>query len=115
MPPSAQLYNALYDYALSLPSCLELTIEDPSEQFEDLRDRNDLKRLMLPGSVGDSEQIKRGPPVDKAWLEKARRERKYAKVGAGSPLVGGEADVRLHYLRGSSSVSSRCCCCATPT
>jgi histone acetyltransferase 1 len=77
----AQLYNALYDYALRLPSCLELTIEDPSEEFEDLRDRNDLKRLIQgENAIADCEEIKRGAPVDKIWAEKVRKEGKYAKV-----------------------------------
>ena len=77
----AQLYNALYDYALRLPSCLELTIEDPSEEFEDLRDRNDLKRLIQgENAIADCEEIKRGAPVDKMWAEKVRKEGKYAKV-----------------------------------
>ncbi len=79
--PTAQLYNALYEYALRLPSCLELTIEDPSEEFEDLRDRNDLKRLIQSEkAIADCKDIENGAPVDKAWVEKVRKEGKYAKV-----------------------------------
>ncbi|TFY74100.1 hypothetical protein EWM64_g9912, partial [Hericium alpestre] len=43
---SAGLYNAIYNYVLAQPSIAELTIEDPAEAFEDLRDRNDLKMLL---------------------------------------------------------------------
>ncbi|KAJ9108889.1 hypothetical protein QFC21_000210 [Naganishia friedmannii] len=55
----------------------ELTIEDPSEHFEDLRDRNDLMRLRK--LVGRSKEILAGAPVDKVWMEKTRKELKYAK------------------------------------
>jgi histone acetyltransferase 1 len=43
---AAELYNAIYNYVLSRPSLSELTVEDPAEAFEDLRDRNDLKMLL---------------------------------------------------------------------
>jgi hypothetical protein len=76
-----------------MPSCKELTIEDPSEEFEFLRDRNDLYRLLgwnddvrgkdaqhkRRGLAADP-HIANGAPVDKAWLEKVRAEGKYAKV-----------------------------------
>ncbi|OJA07596.1 hypothetical protein AZE42_06279 [Rhizopogon vesiculosus] len=42
----SELYNAIYNYVLSRPSLSELTVEDPAEAFEDLRDRNDLKMLL---------------------------------------------------------------------
>ena len=42
----AGLYNAIYQYVLSQPLIAELTVEDPAEAFEDLRDRNDLKMLL---------------------------------------------------------------------
>lgn len=40
------LYTAIYQYVLSQPLIAELTVEDPAEAFEDLRDRNDLKMLL---------------------------------------------------------------------
>ncbi|KAJ7632131.1 histone acetyltransferase type B catalytic subunit [Roridomyces roridus] len=43
----SELYNAIYQYVLSRPDIAELTVEDPAEAFEDLRDKNDL--LMLLG------------------------------------------------------------------
>ncbi|KAF9466258.1 acyl-CoA N-acyltransferase [Collybia nuda] len=42
----SELYKAIYKYVLSRPVIAELTIEDPAEAFEDLRDRNDLKMLL---------------------------------------------------------------------
>src|SRR6267154_2766068 len=42
----AELYKAIYNYVLSRPSVSELTVEDPAETFEDLRDRNDLRMLL---------------------------------------------------------------------
>ncbi|KAF8232288.1 histone acetyltransferase type B catalytic subunit, partial [Tricholoma matsutake] len=42
----SQLYKAIYQYVLLHPAVAELTVEDPAEAFEDLRDRNDLKMLL---------------------------------------------------------------------
>ena len=42
----AALYNAIYNYVLSQTQIAELTVEDPAEAFEDLRDRNDLRMLL---------------------------------------------------------------------
>lgn len=64
----------------------ELTIEDPSEHFEDLRDRNDLTRLRK--LLGQSKELLAGAPVDKAWLEKTRKRLKYAKVSFIARLHG---------------------------
>ena len=86
----------------------ELTVEDPAEAFEDLRDRNDLKMLLglkqfmqegfganvalTGGGVGPIRRTKSssgvgkmGPPVSKAWAEKWRVQLKIAGVWA--PLV----------------------------
>lgn len=41
----SQLYRAIYNYVLSQDSVAELTVEDPAEAFEDLRDKNDLEML----------------------------------------------------------------------
>ncbi|KAG6918025.1 hypothetical protein DXG01_016877 [Tephrocybe rancida] len=42
----SELYKAIYQYTLSQPNIAELTVEDPAEAFEDLRDRNDLRMLL---------------------------------------------------------------------
>ncbi|TFK87923.1 histone acetyltransferase type B catalytic subunit [Polyporus arcularius HHB13444] len=52
LPPYQQdghgsaLYTAIYQHVLAHPRIAELTVEDPAEAFEDLRDRNDLKMLL---------------------------------------------------------------------
>ncbi|KIJ63313.1 hypothetical protein HYDPIDRAFT_29571 [Hydnomerulius pinastri MD-312] len=109
----SELYNAIYNYILAHPAVSELTVEDPAEAFEDLRDRNDLRMLLAheqfmqegfgsqdvtashgggrvqkvksraratpmsaPGRVKG--RGKMGPPVDKAWAEKWRKDLKIA-------------------------------------
>ncbi|KAG1808512.1 acyl-CoA N-acyltransferase [Suillus variegatus] len=42
----SELYKTIYDYVLLNPLISELTVEDPAEGFEDLRDRNDLRMLL---------------------------------------------------------------------
>ncbi|KAG9237136.1 acyl-CoA N-acyltransferase [Amylocarpus encephaloides] len=43
----SRLYNAIFDYFLQDPKTIEITVEDPNESFDDLRDINDLSRLRL--------------------------------------------------------------------
>jgi hypothetical protein len=104
----AALYKAIYEYVLTKPSISELTVEDPAEAFEDLRDRNDLALLLGHtafmsegfgsdavshggGRVGRTRKPakekgkkvkggKLGPPADRAWLERWRKELKIAGV-----------------------------------
>lgn len=42
----AELYKAIYQYIIKHKNIAELTVEDPAEAFEDLRDKNDLKMLL---------------------------------------------------------------------
>ena len=100
---SAALYTAIYQRVLSQEHVSELTVEDPAEAFEDLRDRNDLKMLLglkrfteegfgtsgssTGGGVGPIRRTKSssgtgkmGPPVNKAWAEKWRVQLKIAAV-----------------------------------
>ena len=96
---------------LTKPSISELTVEDPAEAFEDLRDRNDLAMLLghaafMSEGFGDDGvshgggRVKRttartaaqrrtkgkatvgklGPPADRAWLERWRKDLKMAGV-----------------------------------
>ena len=132
---SAELYKAIYQYVCKSPNIAELTVEDPAEAFEDLRDKNDLRLLLsnerflleafgsstlLEDEIGtgrarksgrsaseadvstqdnetsgvsaeeallDSETLgsgKLGPPADKRWAEKWRKNLKIAGV---SPLI----------------------------
>lgn len=43
---AAELYKSIYQHILSQPTIAELTVEDPAEAFEDLRDKNDLHMLL---------------------------------------------------------------------
>lgn len=42
----ASLYKAIHDWIIKSPRYAELTVEDPSEDFEDLRDKVDLRTLL---------------------------------------------------------------------
>ena len=105
---TASLYSAIYQYILSKPEIAELTVEDPAEAFEDLRDKNDLIMLFnhekflsegfgaggsdggRVGGIGKAGRSGRGgstntsgklgPPVDKHWAERMRLELKIASV-----------------------------------
>lgn len=112
-PFTAGLYNAIYAHVISRPDVAELTVEDPAEAFEDLRDRNDLKMLLsnarfieegfgseesshgggkvakaktrvLAGGPGPGRPLKMkgkmGPPAEKTWVEKWRKNLKIAGV-----------------------------------
>jgi histone acetyltransferase 1 len=86
---------------LHVATVSELTVEDPAEAFEDLRDRNDLRMLLnlhafidegFQGSSGGGpvrsnkkgKVGKMGPPVEKAWAEKWRVNLKIAGVSVPS-------------------------------
>jgi histone acetyltransferase 1 len=43
----SRFYNAIFDHFLADPKTIEITVEDPNEAFDDLRDLNDLARLRL--------------------------------------------------------------------
>ena len=102
-PFPAALYTATYQRVLSQEHISELTVEDPAEAFEDLRDRNDLKMVLglkrfmdegfgtngssTSGRIGPIRRTKSssgagkmGPPVNKAWAEKWRVQLKIAAV-----------------------------------
>jgi histone acetyltransferase 1 len=99
----AALYTAIYQMVLSRPNIAELTIEDPAEAFEDLRDRNDLRMLLdhqefmqegfgdqsvsssgvgpkRRARAGETGRGKLGPPAVKSWMEKWRVQLKIAGV-----------------------------------
>jgi len=63
----------------------ELTVEDPAEAFEDLRDRNDLRYLISQGIMEDPNFMEgvgsgiRGPRAK--WEMGFRKKHKVAQVG----------------------------------
>lgn len=115
---AAELYNAIYALVLSRSDISELTVEDPAEAFEDLRDRNDLKMLLsnsqfieegfgnsgigvshgggrvvkgnsrkVGTTAGNKVKAKMGPPAEKGWVERWRKDLKIAGVSYQPLLV----------------------------
>lgn len=67
----AKFYSTLYDLFLQNDTVFEVTVEDPSEAFDDLRDRCDLQRLLQ-----DPEFKELQLPLEIDALEKLRKEHK---------------------------------------
>ncbi|KAL8293125.1 hypothetical protein RQP46_000819 [Phenoliferia psychrophenolica] len=67
------LYNLAYQSILSRPEISELTVEDPSETFEDMRDKADLHTL-LSASALDSLSA----PIPRSLTEPIRKKYKLA-------------------------------------
>jgi histone acetyltransferase 1 len=69
---------------LSRPDVAELTVEDPAEGVEDLRDRNDLRYLVQQGVPDDASFLvdvgsdKKGQRAQ--WEEGVRTKHKLAQV-----------------------------------
>ncbi|KAI5116562.1 hypothetical protein M0805_001547 [Coniferiporia weirii] len=79
----SSLYTAIYQLVLREPRIAELTVEDPAEAFEDLRDRNDLRMLLtheqlMSEAINAKGKGKLGPPAEKGWVEKWKRDLKIA-------------------------------------
>ena len=74
------LYTTVYDQIRQRPSVSELTVEDPSEDFDRLRDGNDLRRLLAPSGFVETakKEGKLHAPVDAQWSESKRLEHKLA-------------------------------------
>ncbi|KAH7103851.1 histone acetyltransferase type B catalytic subunit [Auriculariales sp. MPI-PUGE-AT-0066] len=101
----SELYEAIYVYVLGHPDIAELSVEDPAEAFEDLRDKCDLNMLLahesfmaeasgiVPATLSNSAVPSKGkpgakrsrrprtalgPPTDRAWAEQWRLRLKLA-------------------------------------
>lgn len=70
----SELYKAVYDAALGDASICELSIEDPSERFDRLRDSCDLARLQRDATL----VTKLAAPMDRTWYRAARTQYKMA-------------------------------------
>ncbi|WFD31461.1 histone acetyltransferase [Malassezia sp. CBS 17886] len=70
----AQLYATVFAQALADAHICELTVEDPNEAFDRVRDRGDLARLQADPAVMSHIHI----PVDRTWSEAARARCKMA-------------------------------------
>lgn len=104
----AKLYSTLFEHVQSRPDVAELTVEDPAEAFEDLRDRNDLRYLVRQGVPEDpllQEGVGSGIRGPRAkWENELRAKHKIAQVSRKTP--GGIADPSVNSI-----VYWRCCCC----
>lgn len=67
------LYSSLVDRIVQDHTVREITVEDPSEAFDDLRDRCDLQRLARLGLWADLKL-----PLEPQWIENMRRTHKMA-------------------------------------
>jgi histone acetyltransferase 1 len=93
---AALLYSTLFAHVIGRPEVAELTVEDPAEAFEDLRDRNDLRYLVAQGVPEDPSFLDgvgagtRGPRAK--WEAAVRRKHKIAGVsgqrGPGTSATG---------------------------
>lgn len=74
------LYTTVYDAIRQRSTVSELTVEDPSEDFDRLRDGNDLRRLLSPGGFVETAKAagKLHAPLDKDWIEQQRLDHKLA-------------------------------------
>ena len=70
-----KFYDAIVNNARADPQVQEISIEDPSAAFEDLRDRRDLRFL-------EQQQVFKGikAPVPKQWVEETRKQFKMPSV-----------------------------------
>lgn len=77
--PTATFYSLVYLWLLQRPDIAELTIEDPSEAFQDMRDKVDYRTLTSANVFKD---IKAPIPLSydgkKDWREETRKEWKLA-------------------------------------
>ncbi|KAK0560313.1 histone acetyltransferase 1 [Tilletia horrida] len=74
------LFSHVTEQMQSRPEVCELTVEDPSEAFDRMRDGADLRRLLVPGGF-EEQALKEGklaPPLDTKWSEQQRRKYKIA-------------------------------------
>ncbi|EJU05781.1 acyl-CoA N-acyltransferase [Dacryopinax primogenitus] len=80
-----ELYNTIYKLVRGSILTTELTVEDPSEGFEDMRDRCDLATLRANAEFMEGWQPKGGgekgwrSPINRAWEKKWMSDLKLAK------------------------------------
>jgi histone acetyltransferase 1 len=85
----SRFYNAIFDFYLQEISTIEITVEDPNEAFDDLRDLNDLARLRKEPDfkvlrINTKATPRRNGPVpsdivDRGAIEKLRKRMKIAQ------------------------------------
>lgn len=73
-----EFYQKLYELWLKDDRIIEIVIEDPNESFDDLRDRNDVVRL-VDGKVIDLNELSVELASDQAWFNKLKTSQKLEK------------------------------------
>lgn len=73
-----QMYSRLYDVWLKDEQIMEIVVEDPSESFDDLRDRVDLTNLIGNGYI-DLQNISIDTVTSDGWFEKFQEKLKLEK------------------------------------
>lgn len=68
-----RFYDALYTYILSDSKIQEITVEDPSDEFQDMRDKQDIIRLKISGIFNEKEFK---PPIPYLWILDAQKKSK---------------------------------------
>lgn len=94
----SRLYQQVYAQALAEDGVSELTIEDPNEAFDRLRDSSDLRTLLQPSGI--IAQMKEEPaglhaPLDRSRSEQWRIKAKIAKRQWNRLIEVSGARVRL--------------------
>ncbi|QLQ79254.1 hypothetical protein HG537_0B06010 [Torulaspora globosa] len=72
----SHLYEALFSHWIKDASVTEVTVEDPNENFDDLRDRKDLQRLYESHFFN---QMPKDGEVSQEWIESNRAKYKIEK------------------------------------
>lgn len=72
----SHLYSAIFSHWLADDSVTEITVEDPNESFDDLRDRNDLEKLY---ELKVFSQVPRAGEIASHWIEETRVQLKIEK------------------------------------
>lgn len=70
-----RLYEEIADRWLKDERCMEITVEDPSEEFDDLRDRCDVQRLLNAEIINQLTAL----PIDNKWKNDIRKTVKIRK------------------------------------
>ncbi|KAG2184807.1 hypothetical protein INT43_000720 [Umbelopsis isabellina] len=68
------LYSTIYNEIMTRNDVVEMNVEDPNEDFSDLRDKNDVRMLMKANAF---DQLK--APVSDDFVEQARKKYKLTK------------------------------------
>lgn len=90
------LYSQIFQYLLKREEVAELTIEDPSEAFEDLRDKEDLK-LLMKHQVFDQD-LDQLVPVNREWYQATKDKWKLADVSHS--LITSFEDIAQSFCMG---------------